>query len=170
MPLARMAMYAQGVELYLAPTADSRDSWQATIRHIACEGRCFVLACCQYASKDMYPADLEVQDELAEAPQVLSRGGSAIVDPYGDYLAGPLFGEEGLLVAELDTGQIVQARMDFDVVGHYARPDVLQLRVNREPQASVSFTFTAPRSAPSDLAGETEQMPQPVQRNPQPAQ
>lgn len=139
MPLARTAMYAQGVQIYVAPTADSRDTWQATIRHIACEGRCFVLACCQYVTKDMYPADFEVREELADAPHVLSRGGSAIVGPLGEYLAGPLFGEEGILVADLDFVQLAEARFDFDVVGHYARPDVFRLSVNRQPMPPVQM-------------------------------
>jgi nitrilase len=140
MPLARMAMYAKGVGLYLAPTADSRDSWQATIRHIACEGRCFVLSCCQYVTKDMYPRDLEVIEELSDAPQVLSRGGSAIVNPLGEYVAGPLFGEERMLVADLDLSLIVQGKYDFDVVGHYARPDVFKLVVNEKPILPVERT------------------------------
>jgi len=131
MPLARMAMYAQGVELYVAPTADTRDSWQATIRHIACEGRCFVLSCCQYLTKAAYPEDLEVRHELDGAPEVLARGGSAIVGPLGEYVAGPLFGGEGILTADLDLRQVVEARFDFDAAGHYARPDVFRLVVNR---------------------------------------
>jgi nitrilase len=130
MPLARMAIYAQGVELYVAPTADSRDSWQATVRHIACEGRCFVLSCCQFATKTMYPADLEVQEELRDMPEVLSRGGSAIVTPLGEYLAGPLFGTEGILTADLDLAQVIEGKYDFDVAGHYARSDVFRLAVN----------------------------------------
>lgn len=133
MPLARMAMYSKGVQLYLAPTADSRDTWQATIRHIACEGRCFVLSCCQYVTKDMYPRDLETINELADAPDVLSRGGSAIINPLGEYVAGPLFDKEGMLVADLDLALIVQGKYDFDVVGHYARPDVFRLIVNEKP-------------------------------------
>ncbi len=137
MPLARMSMYAKGVEIYLAPTADSRDSWQATIRHIACEGRCFVLSCCQYATASMYPDDLEVRDELSGMPEVLSRGGSAIVGPLGDYLAGPLFGEEGILTADLDLEQAVQGKFDLDVAGHYARPDVFRLVVNERPMPPV---------------------------------
>ena len=137
MPLARMSMYAKGVELYLAPTADSRDAWQATIRHIACEGRCFVLSCCQFVTREMYPADLEVSDELVELPEVLSRGGSAIVGPLGEYLAGPLFGEEGILTADLDLGQVVQGKFDFDVAGHYARSDVFRLLVNEQPMPPV---------------------------------
>lgn len=133
MPLARMAMYAKGVQLYLAPTADSRDTWQATIRHIACEGRCFVIACNQYVTKDMYPQDLELIREMEVMPDVVSRGGSAIVSPLGEYLAGPLFGEEGILVTDLDMTLIAQGKYDFDVVGHYARPDVFRLIVNEKP-------------------------------------
>jgi nitrilase len=138
MPLARMAMYGKGVSLYLAPTADERDSWQATLRHIACEGRCFVLASNQYVTRSMYPKHLEAAEELAEQPEVMCRGGSAIVAPLGEVLAGPLFGEEGLLTAELDLGEIARSRLDFDVVGHYARPDVFRLHVNEQPARSVA--------------------------------
>ncbi|MBI3998666.1 MAG: carbon-nitrogen hydrolase family protein [Armatimonadetes bacterium] len=137
MPLARMSMYAKGVDLYVTPTADSRDSWQATIRHIACEGRCFVLSACQFVTRDMYPADFETRDELDDAPQVLSRGGSAIIAPLGDYLAGPLFGEEGILLADLDLSAVAQGKFDFDVAGHYARPDVFRLLVNEQPMPPV---------------------------------
>jgi nitrilase len=91
MPLARMAMYGKGIEIYLAPTADSRDIWQSTMRHIACEGRCFVLGCNQFITKEMYPPDLETRDELSDQPLVMCRGGSVVVSPLGDILAGPLF-------------------------------------------------------------------------------
>jgi nitrilase len=137
MPLARMAMYGQGVEIYLAPTADSRDTWQATLRHIACEGRCYVIGCNQYFTKEMYPADFEGREELADQPDVLSRGGSAIISPLGQVLAGPLFGEEGILTAEIDLAEVQRGKFDFDVAGHYARPDVFQLTVNTEPLSSV---------------------------------
>ena len=137
MPLARMAMYGQGVEIYLAPTADSRDSWQATLRHIACEGRCYVIGCNQYFSKDMYPADFEGHEELLDQPDVLSRGGSAIISPLGELLAGPLFDEEGIVTAELELAEVARSKFDFDVVGHYARPDVFQLTMNTEPSSSV---------------------------------
>ena len=130
MPLARTFMYSKGVELYLAPTADSRDTWQATLQHIACEGRCFVLGCNQFVTKEMYPADLQNHPELAEQPEVMCRGGSAIVSPLGEVIAGPLYNEEGILYAELDMGEVVRSRVDFDAVGHYARPDVFQLLVN----------------------------------------
>ncbi len=130
MPLARMAMYEQGVEIYLAPTADSRDTWQATMVHIALEGRCFVIGCNQYFSKSDYPEDL--REKLAkDRPEILSRGGSVIVSPLGKILAGPLFDEEGLLIAEVDLGDLIQARMDFDPAGHYNRPDVFDFRVKK---------------------------------------
>jgi nitrilase len=140
MPLARVAMYGKGVELYLAPTADARETWQATLRHIACEGRCFVLGCNQFVTRDMYPASLQVADELAQQPDVMCRGGSAIVSPLGEVLAGPLYDQEGILFAQLDLGEIVRSKLDFDVVGHYARPDVFQLTVNEQPAIPVSST------------------------------
>jgi nitrilase len=130
MPLARAAMYRKGVLLYIAPTADSRVVWQATIRHIALEGRCFVFGCNQYAEKKMYPEDLEYRSELEEQPEVMCPGGSCIVDPYGEYAAGPLFGEEGILTAELDLTKLSRAAMDFDPSGHYTRPDVFLLEVD----------------------------------------
>ena len=127
MPLARMAMYQKGVEVYLAPTADSRDSWQATLRHIACEGRCFVLGCNQYVTKDMYPAEL--QPELADQPEVMCRGGSAIVSPLGEVLAGPMYDQEGILYADLDLAEVAQGKYDLDVVGHYNRPDIFSFKM-----------------------------------------
>jgi nitrilase len=139
MPLARMALYAKGVEIYLAPTADSRETWQATLRHIACEGRCFVLGCNQYVTKAMYPADLPGIEELAGQLEIMCRGGSAIVSPLGEVIAGPLYDQEGILYADLDLTDIVRAKFDFDVVGHYARPDVFQLSVNEQPMVSVDF-------------------------------
>jgi nitrilase len=137
MPLARMAMYSKGVELYLAPTADSRETWQATLRHIACEGRCFVLGCNQFVTKSMYPADLAGVEDLAGQPEILCRGGSAIISPLGEVLAGPLFDQEGTLFAELDLSEIARSKFDFDVVGHYARPDVFQLTVNEASMQTV---------------------------------
>ncbi|MGE5603855.1 MAG: carbon-nitrogen hydrolase family protein [Nitrososphaerales archaeon] len=134
MPLARAALYEKGVDLYLAPTADSRETWQATLRHIACEGRCFVLGCNQFVTKDMYPADLPGVEELEKQSDVMCRGGSAIVSPLGEVLAGPLWDREGMLLADLDLREVAQARFDFDVTGHYARPDVFRLSVNEEPQ------------------------------------
>ncbi len=139
MPLARMALYGKGVELYLAPTADSRDTWQATLRHIACEGRCFVLGCNQFVTRSMYPADLAGVEALADGPEIMCRGGSAIISPLGETLAGPLFDQEGILYADLDRTEIARSKFDFDVTGHYARPDVFQLIVNEKPQAPVNY-------------------------------
>ncbi len=140
MPLARMAMYGKGIQLYLAPTADSRQTWQATMRHIACEGRCFVLGCNQYVTKDMYPSHLETIDELSDQPEEMCSGGSVIVSPFGDILAGPVFGKEDILYADLDFSMIIQAKLDFDVTGHYARPDIFQLTVNEKEQLPVNFS------------------------------
>ncbi|MEM7111030.1 MAG: carbon-nitrogen hydrolase family protein [Chloroflexota bacterium] len=132
MPLARMAMYGKGVELYLAPTADSRDTWNATMIHIAAEGRCFVLGCNQFVTKEMYPDDLVGLEDLANQPDIMCRGGSVIVSPLGKVLAGPLYDAEGILTATLDLAEVVQGKLDFDVVGHYARPDVFQLSINEK--------------------------------------
>jgi nitrilase len=139
MPLARMALYGKGVELYLAPTADARASWQSTLQHIASEGRCFVLGCNQFVTKAMYPPDLTGIEELAGQPEILCRGGSAILSPLGEVLAGPLYDQEGILYADLDLAQIAQSKFDFDVTGHYARPDVFQLTVNESPLPSVRY-------------------------------
>ncbi len=139
MPLARMALYEKGVEIYLAPTADSRDTWQATLRHIACEGRCFVLGCNQFVKKDMYPSDLVGVEELANQPDIMCRGGSTIISPLGEVIAGPLWDKEGILYAKLDMAEIVRSKLDFDVVGHYARPDVFQLIVNENSSSSMAI-------------------------------
>jgi nitrilase len=137
MPLARMYMYGKGVNIYVAPTADARDSWQATIRHIACEGRCFVLAANQFVRKEDYPADLACYDELKHLPTIMCRGGSAIINPFGEYLVDPLYNKEGVLYADLDLKLIDQGHLDFDVAGHYARPDVFTLTVNERPLYAV---------------------------------
>lgn len=130
MPLARTALYGKGIEIYMAPTADSRQTWQATMQHIACEGRCFVLGCNQYVTKAMYPSDLQKHPELQKQPEVMARGGSVIVSPLGEVLAGPLFDQEGILFADLDLDEIIRAKVDFDAVGHYARPDIFEFKVN----------------------------------------
>ncbi|HSR25725.1 MAG TPA: nitrilase-related carbon-nitrogen hydrolase [Candidatus Eisenbacteria bacterium] len=142
MPLLRMAMYARGVQLYCAPTADGRETWLPTVRHIALEGRCFVLSCCQFARRRDYPAD--VDNALAAAPDdVVMPGGSCIVGPLGEVLAGPDHESETILCAELDLADIPRAKFDFDVVGHYARPDVFQLVVNEEPRPAASWVHWA---------------------------
>lgn len=139
MPALRMAMYQQRVALYCAPTADDRDTWGSTMQHIAMEGRCFVLSACQHLRRSQFPAD-KMNNRLPEAADtVLMRGGSMIIDPLGKVLAGPVFNEDALLTAELDLSVIPMAQMDFDAVGHYARPDVFALRVNTAVQQSVTL-------------------------------
>ena len=118
MPEARMKLYRSGVDLYVAPTADARDSWTASMRHIACESRSYVLSSNQYFTKGDYDPELQALLE-EDQPEVLCRGGSCIVSPYGEILAGPLYDEEGSLIAEIDRNEIIRSRMDFDVTGHY---------------------------------------------------
>jgi nitrilase len=132
MPLARTAMYQKGVEIYLAPTADARPSWQSTMQHIALEGRCFVLASNQFVRKADYPE--RYQADLVDEPEIMSAGGSVIISPLGEILAGPLWNEEGLLTAELDFSVLAKSKLDFDCVGHYARPDVFTLTVANQPE------------------------------------
>ena len=128
MPLARFSLYESGVEIYVASTADDGDSWQSTLVHIALESRAFVIAPCHFQRAGSYPDDFPLRHLIAER-DVLGRGGSAILAPDGSYLAGPLYGEEGVLYAELDPDVLRQARQRFDAAGHYRRPDVLKLTV-----------------------------------------
>src|SRR5215831_12019541 len=119
MPLLRAAMYAKGIQIYCAPTVDDRESWQPTMRHIALEGRCFVLSACQYTES--------------------IRGGSVIVGPLGKVLAGPCYDGECILSAEIDVGEVAEGKYDLDVAGHYGRPDVFRLEVNCRPQMNTEL-------------------------------
>jgi len=136
MPLLRTAMYSKNIQIWCAPTADPRDSWIASMQHIAIEGRCYVLSCNQYSLRSDFPADFPCT--LGDAPDtVISRGGSCIVNPFGEIIAGPDFEKETILTAEIDMAQVARGKFDFDVVGHYARPDVFQLTVNEREQKPV---------------------------------
>jgi nitrilase len=146
MPLLRAAMYAKGIQLYCAPTVDDRESWQATMRHIALEGRCFVLSACQWT-------------RIAGAPESeWIRGGSLIVSPLGQVLAGPNREGECILTADLDLGEIAEGKFDLDVAGHYGRPDIFRLTVNES---------AGPYDA-VDIAGKIvpRHSPKPIRRNP----
>ncbi len=137
MPMLRMAMYSKNVALYCAPTADDRDTWLPSMQHVALEGRCFVLTACQFLRKRDLPDTVRVS--LGDTPDaVLMRGGSAIITPLGKVLAGPHFGSETILTAELDLNDIGRGKFDFDVAGHYSRPDIFQLRVNESPMRAVT--------------------------------
>jgi nitrilase len=127
MPLARMAMYSQGVQIYCAPTVDDREAWIPTMRHIAREGRCFVLSSCQFLERSEYPHHwLEAAQNLPEPP---IRGGSCIIGPMGEFLAQPVYGAECVVSADIHAADLARAKFDFDVVGHYARPDVFEFSV-----------------------------------------
>ncbi|NTV01538.1 MAG: carbon-nitrogen hydrolase family protein [Chlorobiaceae bacterium] len=137
MPMLRMAMYAKGIEIYCAPTVDDRPTWFSSMQHIALEGRCFVLSACQLLrGKDM-PA--EFRNCISTDPEAfLIRGGSCIVNPLGQVVAGPVYDEDALLIGEIDMGDIARSRFDFDPVGHYSRPDVFTLTVNEAPMNPVN--------------------------------
>ena len=126
MPLARTYLYEQGVQIYLAPTADQRENWQHTLKHIAIEGRCFVLGCNQYVEKKDYP-NLPGED-ISNFDRIMCRGGSVVIDPLGNTLAGPAWDKEEVLTVELDMSLIAKSKLDFDPVGHYARNDIFQLK------------------------------------------
>jgi len=131
MPLARVALYESGIEIYIASTADDSEEWQKTLVHIARESRTYVIAPCHYQRAASYPDDFDLASEL-EGVDVLGRGGSAIVAPDGSYMAGPVYDGEEILYADLDPAALLEERQRFDPVGHYSRPDVLQLTVRAD--------------------------------------
>jgi nitrilase len=137
LPLMRAAMYSKGIEIYCAPTADPRDSWLASMRHIAVEGRCFVLSCNQFNRQRDFPKDYAASFG-SDPDAIVTRGGSCIVDPFGTFLAGPNTDGEAILTAEIDRAQIVRGKYDLDVVGHYARPDIFHLEVDERPKKPVT--------------------------------
>ncbi|MET3645450.1 carbon-nitrogen hydrolase family protein [Phyllobacterium ifriqiyense] len=136
MPLMRMAMYGKGVSIYCTPTADDSDRWASSMRHIAFEGRCFVLSACQHMTVDDFPA-YRTNNISPNADLPLMRGGSMIVDPKGQVVAGPLYDQDAILYADLDTEDVVRGNFDFDVTGHYARPDIFSLTVDERPKIPV---------------------------------
>lgn len=144
MPLLRMAMYSQGIQIYCIPTADGRETWLSTVRHIALEGRCFVLSANQFAKLSDFPPD--IKNELASMPDdIVCFGGSCIVGPMGNVLAGPDFNGETILFADLDLADVARAKYDFDVTGNYSRPDLFRLEIDDHPQMPVVSTGRDPR-------------------------
>lgn len=150
MPLLRTAMYAKGIEIYCAPTADSREVWQASMTHIALEGGCFVLSANQFCRRKDYPPPPEYEFSGTEQDltpdSIVCAGGSVIISPSGSVLAGPNYDGEALISADLDFGEIARAKFDFDVVGHYSRPEVLSLVVRDHPATPVTFTSASAKT------------------------
>ncbi|MCD8191599.1 MAG: carbon-nitrogen hydrolase family protein [Oscillospiraceae bacterium] len=129
MPLARAALYQKGVTLYLAPNTNDYEQWLSTMRHIAVEGRCYVINCDMFFTRGDYPQGLACAEEIAALPDTVCRGGSCIIDPRGEYVTKPLWDSEGIIYADLDMSLVAAGRMEFDPCGHYSRPDVLRLEV-----------------------------------------
>jgi nitrilase len=149
MPLARAALYARGLDVHLAPTWDTSDSWLATLRHIAREGRVFVIGTNSYLRGSDVPRSLPDRDALYGGEEdSLSHGGTAIVGPDGTVRAGPLFDAEGILYSEIDAATARLSRREFDPVGHYARPDVFALTVNTATRQPAHFTCCHTAEAP----------------------
>ncbi|KAJ4907718.1 Nitrilase 2 [Raphanus sativus] len=146
MPLYRTALYGKGVELYCAPTADGTKEWQSSMMHIAIEGGCFVLSACQFCLRKDFPKDADhlfTDYDVQHDETIVSQGGSVIISPLGKVLAGPNFESEGLITADLDLGDIARAKLYFDVVGHYSKPDIFNLTVNEHPKKPVTFVSKA---------------------------
>jgi nitrilase len=139
MPLARYALYAGGIQVYLAPTWDRGEPWLSTLRHIAKEGRVYVVGCCAAVRRNDIPDRLEVKGRYyTDASEWINPGDSAVVDPDGKFVAGPLHAEQGILYADLDLQKVMGSRWKLDVAGHYGRPDVFKLRVNRAAHPAIS--------------------------------
>jgi nitrilase len=163
MPLARYAMYAKGVDIWAAPTWDTSDVWVPTLRHIAKEGRMYVIGVAPLLRGSDVPDDLPGRDELYGGEEDwLSRGLSTIVGPRGEILAGPLVEQEGILYAEVDAARARRTRMEFDPVGHYARPDVFRLVVDARPREQVSTEQDpAAERSPAHPSATTGRRPEP---------
>lgn len=130
MPLARVALYQKGVALYISPNTNDNAEWQSTIQHIAIEGRCYFINCDMFFTRKSYPDNLRARHEVDALPEVVCRGGSCVIDPYGHYVTEPLWDREGIIYADLDMQKVPMSRMEFDPCGHYSRPDVLELKVH----------------------------------------
>ncbi|MEM7006286.1 MAG: carbon-nitrogen hydrolase family protein [Pseudomonadota bacterium] len=132
MPLLRMQHYQQGTQIYAAPTVDDRDVWLPSMQMIALEGRCFVVSACQHMTRGDVAEGVTYDAAQGDAPDtVLIRGGSCIVSPFGDLLAGPVYNTSELVIADIDLSEITRGKFDLDVAGHYARPDIFELKVSR---------------------------------------
>ncbi len=132
MPLARVALYEKGITLYISANTNDNEEWQATIRHIAIEGHCYFINCDMFFTKAMYPEGLHCSDEINRLNDIVCRGGSCVVDPYGHYETEPVWDKEEIIYAHLDMRKVPSSRMEFDVCGHYSRPDIFEFKVNEK--------------------------------------
>ena len=140
MPLARYTLYSQGVELYVAPTYDSGDGWIGSMQHIAREGRCWVICAGVALTNNDIPDDFPEKSSLYPANEEwINPGDSVVVAPGGDITAGPLRKEKGILFAEIDIDRALISKRDLDITGHYSRPDIFTLKVNKKPQSPINF-------------------------------
>ena len=130
MPLARVALYQKGIAIYISANTNDNPEWQATIQHIAIEGKCFFINSDMIIRKSSYPVDLKTREDVEKLPDMVCRGGSCIIDPYGHYMTNPVWDEEAVIYAELDMQLVASCKMEHDAVGHYARPDILELIVH----------------------------------------
>ena len=140
MPLARYALYAQNLEVLIAPTWDCGEAWLASMRHIAREGGCWVVSLATAMEASDVPADFPQREALYPAEEWLCSGDAVVMEPFGGPVTGPLHREKAVLYADIDPERAARARRSFDVAGHYARPDVFQLSVNRAPMPPATFS------------------------------
>ena len=129
MPLARVALYQKGISLYISPNTNDNPEWQDTIRHIAIEGHCYFINCDMFFTRADYPKTASAGEEIAKLPEIACRGGSCVVDPFGHVVSDTIWDQEGIIYTELDMQKVPASKMEHDVCGHYARPDVLKLQV-----------------------------------------
>lgn len=153
MPQYRQALYRQGIDIWCAPTVDERDIWRASMRHIAYEARCFLISACQFQppATSALGRPITLRDRAEDAAMI--GGGSMIVSPLGEVLAGPLIGAEGLIVADIDRDDVIRARFDLDVVGHYARAELFEAKIPAQAMSSTAETAAASGTSPPNSNG-----------------
>lgn len=132
MPLARVALYQKGITIYISPNTNDNPEWQATIQHIAIEGKCYFINADMIVRRSSYPQDLHEKSAIDRLPDIVCRGGSCVIDPFGHYLTEPVWDEETIIYTDLDMNLPTSCKMEHDAVGHYSRPDILELIVQEK--------------------------------------
>jgi len=140
MPLARMALYAQGIDIYVAPTWDSSDSWIGSMQHIAREGGCYVANCCTSMNASDVPADFPGRDQLfKDEDESINSGKSCFIEPGGNIVSGPVANKNTIIYGDVDLQKVRSSRRSFDVAGHYSRPDIFKFTLNQNRQVPMQF-------------------------------